>query len=206
MQYIQSLCAGLLISLSGSLPLGNLNIAALQIAAKETVSRALWFSVGVVIAEVFYLGVILATVGKLAIGEKALFFFQVLSVVVLIVMSAGSFIATGHKDGSNIVLRGGSKRWYLGLAMSALNPMQIPFWAGWVVYLFSRSLIADSFPGFTLFALSAGMGTFIALLVFIFAGKRFSVVMLERQKLINTLIGCLFAAMAVFQIFKLWKY
>jgi threonine/homoserine/homoserine lactone efflux protein len=45
---------GLFISFLGSLPLGTLNIAAMQIAIAETVKAALFFSLGSLTAEIIY--------------------------------------------------------------------------------------------------------------------------------------------------------
>ena len=45
---------GMLISFLGSLPLGTLNIAAMQISITDGVMQALQFSVGSLLAEVIY--------------------------------------------------------------------------------------------------------------------------------------------------------
>jgi threonine/homoserine/homoserine lactone efflux protein len=190
--------------MTGSLPLGNLNVAAMQIAIKETLWKAIWFSIGVIIVEVAYLIITLSIIGKYAISEKIFFYFQLLSIAVLVILAIGSFNAAGNKSGKNTIIDNRTKRFHLGVLMSSVNPLQIPFWAGWVVYLISRSLIVNTWVGYALFALSVGLGTFIALLVFVFIGNEFSVIMMRKQKHVNTLIGCLFAVMAIFQIFKLW--
>lgn len=205
-QYLQSFITGLLISLSGSLPLGNLNITVMQIAIKETLSKAIWFTIGVIIVEFLYLLLTLNIISKYAINEKIFFYFQWLSILVLATLAIGNFIAAGHKNGKNIILNNHTKRFHLGLLMSIANPMQVPFWAGWAIYLISRSIISNTLIGFVLFSFSAGMGTFMALLVFIFAGKRFSKFMLRKEKFVNMLIGCLFTTMAIFQFLKLCQH
>jgi len=201
--YLQSFIAGLLISLTGSLPLGNLNVTAMQIAVRETLSKAVWFSAGVAMVEVAYLALTLSVVSKLSINENVLFFFHILSVGMLTVMAIGSFRSAGHKERKHIVLGGNINRWYLGVVMSAANPLQIPFWSGWVIYLLSISVISNTAAGYSFFALSAGMGTFAALMLFVYAGTRFAELMLKREKQINILIGCLFAFMALFQFLTL---
>ena len=45
---------GLLISFLGSLPLGTLNVAAMQIGIQESVQNAIWFSMGSLLVEMVY--------------------------------------------------------------------------------------------------------------------------------------------------------
>jgi len=203
-QYLQSFVAGLLISLSGSLPLGNLNIAAMQIAIKGTLKKALWFAGGVVVVEMVYLAFTLSVLGRFTISDSVFFLFRAASVILLLIMAAGSFMAVKHKEHKNIVLNNKVGGAVLGIAMSAVNPMQVPFWAGWAVYLLSQSLLVNSTAVFTIFVFSAGIGTFTALLLFIFTGRKFSAFMLRNQKKVNLLTGCLFVFMAIVQFIKLW--
>jgi threonine/homoserine/homoserine lactone efflux protein len=203
-QYLQSFIAGLFISLTGSLPLGNLNVAAMQIAARETLRKALWFAAGVTLVEMAYLAVTLSIVGSFTIQARVFFFFRLVSVDILLIMAAGSFMATANKEGKNVILDNKVKRFLLGAGMSAVNPMQIPFWAGWSIYLLSQVWLENNVAGNTIFTLSAGAGTFIALLIFILAGRRFSAVMQQNKKTVNAGMGILFVAMAVYQFIKLF--
>jgi len=45
---------GMLISFLGSLPLGTLNIAAMQIGIQESIKDAIWFSLGSLLVEMIY--------------------------------------------------------------------------------------------------------------------------------------------------------
>ena len=201
-QYLQSFMAGLLISLVGSLPPSNLNVAAMQIAVKETFGKALWFSLGVIVIEMIYLGIILNVIGRFTINNNAATFFRIVSVVFLLVLAVSSLSAIKAKEHKNIILDNKIKRSVLGATMSAVNPMQEPFWMGWIIYLLSRSLLINSASGVMVFVLSTGIGTFIALLFFIYAGKTFSEILLRKQKQVNMVAGCLFIVLAVAQLFK----
>ena len=198
-QYLQCFGAGLLISLSGSLPLGNLNVSAMQIAAKDTVNKALWFAIGVTLIEMVYLKVTLGVVDVLAGYERLFYFFRIISIVLLIVMALGSFFVARSSDAGHIVLDGKRSKFVLGLLMSTLNPMQIPFWFGWAVYLLSHAVLVPISGAYNIFTVGAGAGTFIALLVFIFAGRKFSGFMLRNHKAVNISMGFLFVIMAVYQ-------
>jgi len=201
--YLQSGIAGMLISISGSLPLGNLNVAAMQIAAREKLRNAILFAAGVVLIEMVYLGITFNIIGRITIQGQVLFIFRAISVVLLLIMAAGSFMALMHKEGKNVIIDNKVQRFVLGVTMSAVNPMQIPFWMGWVFYLLSRSVINGSYQSGTIFVVGAGVGTFAALLLFILAGKRFSSVMQVNKKKIDVGMGCLFTIMAILQLVKL---
>jgi threonine/homoserine/homoserine lactone efflux protein len=200
--YLQSIAAGLCISLMGSIPLGNLNLAAMQMAMQQA-NRALRFAVGVVLVEMAYLAVTLWVLGRYAIDGTGLFYFKAASIILLVIMAVGSFSAGRKKRGVNVVLNNGIKPMALGILMSAVNPMQIPFWIGWVFYLMSHNMLVDNMIGKSLFVVSAGAGTFIAMFLFIFAGKKFSVVMYRHQKTVNVLFGGIFLLLAAAQFIQL---
>lgn len=203
-QYLQTFVAGLFISLAGSLPLGMLNVTAMQIAAKENLNSAVRFAIGVTIIEMVYILLILLVIGRLADQTQLFYVFEIVSIGLLLVLAAASFMATVSKQQKNVVIDNNLGRFTLGISMSAMNPMQIPFWMGWIIYLLSQSLMVNSIGGNTIFTMSAGMGTFLALLVFILAGRKFSDLITRNKKVVNTVMGCLFLFMAIFQIIKLF--
>ena len=142
------------------------------------------------------------------IGERAnqLRFFSVcniVSVILLLFMAAGSFMSLSSKQRKNIVVDNGMNRLLLGISLSAVNPMQIPFWMGWAILLASRLHASGVFSGNIIFTLSAGIGTFLALILFIILGKKLSELMDRKKKMISIILGCLFTALAAFQVLRL---
>lgn len=203
MQYAYLAITGLLVSITGSLPLGVLNITAMQIAAKESFLSAILFAIGATIVEMAYLFVTLNIIGKLANQPRFFIVCSIVSVILLFILAAGSFISVRSKQNKNIVIDNSVNRLLLGVTMSAINPMQIPFWMGWTVYLLSCSYPIDVLSGNIIFTVSAGLGTFIVLILFIILGKKLSRVMDRRKKMINVLMGCLFTLIALVQGVKL---
>jgi threonine/homoserine/homoserine lactone efflux protein len=204
MLFLQLFMPGFLISLTGSLPLGNLNSAAMQIAAKENVRKALSFAGGVSLVEMVYLVIILELINRFSAMQHFFLLVHIASAVVLTAMSVAAFMATTSKEGKNILIDNHLNRGLLGIAMSAANPVQFPFWGGWVLYLVSQSLLPNSILAHALFTVSAGAGTFIAMLVFIVAGWRFASILRKRQKLVNMVLGSLFAVMAIVECIKIF--
>jgi len=204
-QYLYSILTAFLISLSGSLPFGNLNLTAMAIAAKETVKKAVWFAIGVALVEIIYLRFTLGAMNWV-VGHVALFFiFQWATVALMLLLCVGSIIAATKKAGEtkNIFIENKTNRLVLGIGMSAINPMQVPFWAGWATWLFSHQALQQTAIAYNLFTLAAGVGTLTALLLFIFIGKKLSVLIQSRQHFVHIIMATLFFIMAVLQAVKL---
>lgn len=203
--YIITFFAGLIISLLGALPLGNLNITALHIASTQNLRKALWFAAGVVIVEVVYLFITLIAINQI-ISNKAVFApMQWLSVLILLALAMGSFIAAYQKSTKtkNVLIDNKLTGFVLGVIMSAVNPMQIPFWVGWSVYAQTHQLLYPSNLSYLSFTIGVGCGTLLALLLFIAVGKQFSALLIREQKLVQLIMGLLFLTIAIFQAISL---
>ena len=124
---------GLLISFLGSLPLGTLNIAAMQIGIQESVTHALYFSLGSLLVEMIYVRISLVGVDWVRKQEKLMKAMEWFTLIIILALAAGSFMAA-LKDGAetkNVFLENTMHRFLLGMFMSAINPVQIPCWLGW---------------------------------------------------------------------------
>lgn len=199
---IQSSFAAVGISLVGSLPLGNLNITAMYIAAKKGINAASYFALGVVLIEIVYLRVSLFFINWV-ISNKSLFNILQWGVVLLFVLLAvNSFSATNKKKGNAPIIQT-TNPLLLGIILSAINPLQIPFWAGWAVYLTGTKILTEGNVYYNVFALSAGVGTFLALFIFILFGNRLSNYIKSNTQRINMLMGVLFLLLAIYQVWSL---
>lgn len=205
MQVFYCIIAGIGISLSGSLPFGNLNVMAMNIAAKETVKKALWFAVGAAVVEMTYLRFTLSTISWVLAHKRLFLVCQWATVVLLLSLAIGSLMAIMKKEGKgkNVLIENNMNRFLLGVSISAVNPMQLPFWAGWATYLFTQNLLANSATFYNIFTLSAGTGTILALGIFIIAGRKFSDWMNKNNRTVQVVMFILFLLMAVFQVIRL---
>lgn len=204
--FFQWILSGLSISFAGTLPLGNLNVTAMHIAAKETYKNALLFASGVVIIEMLYLRIALEAMGWVISHHYLFRSLQWIAVIFLLILALGSFIGLAKKNQRprNIIIDNKINRFMLGLMMSAVNPMQFPFWAGWSAYLLSREWLEGNSLAFNIFTLSAGAGTVIALLLFITTGKKLSAFMERHQKGTQAVLGVLFLIMALYQAMHIY--
>ncbi len=203
--YILTLFAGLTISLLGALPLGNLNITALHIASTQSVRKAIWFAAGVVVVEVAYLYITLIAINQIIISAAIFKSLQWLSVLILLALAIGSFIAAFKKSAQtkNVLIDNTLNGFILGVVMSAVNPMQFPFWIGWSVYAQTQHWLYPNNQSYLSFATGVGTGTALALLLFIAIGRQFSALLIRKQKMVHLIMGLLFLTIALFQAISL---
>lgn len=203
---IRILLTGLFISFLGSLPLGSLNIAAMQISITDGLMPAILFSLGSLSAEMVYVRISLVAMDWV---RKQKHFFKVLEWVTLLIVVAlavSSFYAAFHPGvKKNVILSSTLNRFWLGLFMSALNPVQIPFWFGWSTVLFSKKILEPKNSHYNFYILGIGLGTLLGNCVFIFGGKLIGDHLNNNQSLIQIIIGCVFALTALIQAWKMIK-
>jgi threonine/homoserine/homoserine lactone efflux protein len=203
---IRILLTGLFISFLGSLPLGSLNIAAMQISITDGMMPALLFSLGSLLAEVIYVRISLVAMDWV---RKQKHFFEVLEWVTLLIVLAlavSSFYAAFHPGvKKNVILSSTLHRFWLGLFMSALNPVQIPFWFGWSTVLFSKKILEPKNSHYNVYIVGIGLGTLLGNCVFIFGGKMIGDRLNNNQSLLNLIIGGVFAITALIQAWKMFK-
>ncbi len=199
--------AGLLISFVGSLPLGTLNVAAMQIGIQESVINAFYFSFGSLFIEMLYVRLSLVGMEWVRKQTALLKWMEWGTFVIILALAIGSFIAA-HKnipEAKNAILQNQLHRFLLGMLMSAINPVQIPFWFGWSTVLFSRNLLMPVASHYNTYIIGIGIGTLLGNAVFIFGGKLLYSELPSTQLYINWIIGCLFAGTAILQLIKILR-
>jgi len=83
--------------------------------------------------------------------------------------------------------------------MSAVNPLQIPFWFGWSTVLAGRNLLRPKAGLYILYIAGIGLGTIIGHCVFIFGGRLLAERMSARQDIVHLVIGIVFLVTAFIQ-------
>jgi putative Ca2+/H+ antiporter (TMEM165/GDT1 family) len=86
--------------------------------------------------------------------------------------------------------------------MSALNPVQIPFWFGWSTYLITNKVILPKAAEFNFFTVGAATGTLCALAIFVYGGNWVVRKLDTNQKKLDLIIGGIFALTALIQAYK----
>ncbi len=134
--------AGLVVSFLGSLPLGTLNIAAMQIGITEGVKNAILFSLGSLTAEMVYVRLSLVAMDWVRKQERIFKMLEWMTLIIIVALAVASFYAAMHPtQNKNVLLNNKLPSYLLGLTMSAINPIQIPFWFGWSTVLLTKGIL-----------------------------------------------------------------
>lgn len=197
---------GMLVSFLGSLPLGTLNIAAMQISITEGVSKAFLFVLGTLTVEIIYVRISLVAMDWIRKQEKLFKILEWITLLIVVALAFFSFYAATHsRVEKNIVLSSTLPKFILGLTMSALNPVQIPFWFGWSTILFTKKILKPRNDHYNSYILGIGIGTFIGNCIFIFGGLLMVEKLNANQSVLNWIIGSIFTLTALIQLWRILK-
>ena len=206
--YLKVCGAGLLISWLGALPLGTLNITAFDLAATQGVQSALLFAFAAIFVELVYVRLTIWGSSKITISERWLTYILPLGALLLAYLALSSF-----REAANPVPLSGevtdfsirSSPILLGLSLSALNPLQIPFWLAWSKALQTKRILKDTSPSRIFFISGIGLGTFLALGIFIFLGHSL-VKDIEGYTLwVNSILGIIYMGFSFYLLFLFFR-
>ncbi|MGB3006195.1 MAG: LysE family transporter [Chitinophagaceae bacterium] len=203
---LKILFTGMLVSFIGSLPLGTLNIAAMQISVSNGITAAILFSAGSLLVEIIYVRISLVAMDWIRKQERILKALEWVTLVIVLALALSSFYAALHPHvKKNIVLDSPLPKFVLGLVMSAVNPVQIPFWFGWSTVLFSKKVLLPRQDHYNFYIIGIGIGTFIGNCIFIFGGLIIANKINNNQDVLNWVIGGIFTVTALIQLWKIIK-
>lgn len=195
------------ISLLGTLPLGTLNIAAMQVSVTQGLLQGVWFSFGVALVEVIYVRISLVGIHWIQQHSRLLRLMDWVAFVIVLALSISTFVAASNTVGNkNIILATGLPNFVLGFVMSALNPLQIPFWFGWSTVLFTKKILIPKPKYYNWYTTGIGAGTLAGLAVFVWGGRLLVSALNVHQQIINYVLGSVFLATAIIQLVKILRH
>ncbi|MEO6329230.1 MAG: LysE family transporter [Ginsengibacter sp.] len=197
---------GLIVSFLGSLPLGTLNVLAMKIGVEEGYKNAIYFSCGSLLTEMIYVRISLVGINWIRKQKKLFKWLEWITFCIVVALAAGSFMtALKHHHPGQVVENNlpDIHRFLLGIFLSAISPMQIPFWFGWSTVLFTKKVLLPKNSFYNLYIIGIGLGTLMGNSVFIFGGKYMVEKLNANQNILNWVIGGIFALTAVIQLIKI---
>jgi threonine/homoserine/homoserine lactone efflux protein len=204
MKFLRIFITGMFISFLGTLPLGTLNIAAMQISISDGVRPAIYFALGALLVEVIYVRISLVAMDWVRKRKRLFQWFEWLTVLIISALAISSFIAAADpEEKKNVLLSYSFHRFWLGVVLSALNPVQIPFWFGWSTALFTKKILQPKNSHYNMYILGIGVGTFVGNLVFIYGGRLIVDSLNNNQHIVQYVIGTIFAITALLMLWKL---
>jgi len=196
---------GFLVSFLGQLPLGNMSFTATQVGLQESISKAWQFAIGVAIIEMVYLRLALTGMDWVVQHRRVYLGLGWLTVLLFLVLGMMAIISAKKQttESKALVLNNKLNRFVLGLSMSALNPVQIPFWVLWTSVMIQTKRLVVTSIDFNLFTIGAGNGTIAGLAVYIHGGKWLVQKIKASNKSLNITMGIVFLLTALLQLYRI---
>ena len=193
----------LLISFTGSLPVGTLNVSITDLVINRHVGASILFGMGAMLVEVGIVRMALIVVKRLEGMSLLLRWFRVIACVVTLLFAFLSLDAAWHlREAGLAIPYTGDAPFVSGLVLSLLNPLHLPFWMGWTAVLRARGLLADTRRAYNVYVLAIGMGTGLAFLVYGITGHLLILFLQTNRYLFNWLTGL---ALLVTGLIQAWK-
>lgn len=189
---------GFVLGFMGYLPPGNINLTVVQLALSESKKRIWIFTLLAMLMEFLYCVGCLTGLDLLLHQPQLVIILKWASVFVFSLLGLLSFFH--NEEASKAHALSGFSR---GIFAVVINPLQIPFWLIWGVYLTDNKWISGDILSIIFFALITSMGTFCVLWMYAIGGKRIIEKMKLERKLIDRSIGLLLIGLALWQLFKL---
>lgn len=208
MQNIKNIFTGFLVSFIGSIPLGYLNVVGYDVFKKFGLNETVFYLLGVISIEFFVIYFTLLFANQLIANQKLLKFIEGFSVVFMFVLAFIFYTSASSETTNPSVLERYVKYspFVVGLILSSLNFIQVPFWTSWNLYLLNGNYIEISKSRKYFYVFGTVFGTFSGMLVLIFS-LNYLTLEFEFFKLFlfQFIIPIVFVALGIFQGFKFYK-
>lgn len=201
---LKNIFVGFLISFIGSIPLGYLNVVGFEIYKKQGLQPTFFYLSGVVVIEflVIYFSLIFAK--KLAENKKLTRFIEGFSVLFMFVLAVVFYCSANAK--SDFSTSFNYSPFVLGIVLSGLNFIQIPFWTAWNLYLLNGNYIEISNTRKYFYVIGTTLGTFSGMLVLILSLHYFATnIDFIAKYLVKIIIPAVFLSLGIFQGIQFYK-
>ena len=179
----------------GYLPLGNINLTVVQMSVGEEKRKWQAFILFAAIMEFIYCFGCISGMLRLLAQPQLVIYLSWSSVAIFFLLGVFSFL---HTQGST--LSSGVKR---GILIAVFNPLQVPFWMVWGVYVMQNGWVKSELGSIALFSLICAIGTVAVLYMYAVAGKKIVEKLNVNQTLLNRFIGSFLIFLAIYQAVKL---
>ncbi len=194
---------GMLISFLSSLPPGVMNIAGTQIFNGKGASDALLYITGFMITEMLLVRLALAGMNRLTRSKKFFHLLEWMTAGVLVAFSTACFITANQMQDSTVLPDYLLPSFLMGVVISVINPMHIPFWIGWSTVLINKGILSHQPKQYSFYIAGIGMGTMVGFVAFIVGGGAILKTIQSNQYLINCGLGLVLFITAFLHIKKM---
>lgn len=201
---LKNIFVGFLVSFIGSIPLGYLNVVGFDVYSDKGLLTTIYYLLGVMTVEFFVIYFTLIFAKKLAENKKLTKYIEGFSVVFMFVLAAVFYFGSNSKTDYSASFD--YSPFILGIVLSCLNFIQIPFWTGWNLYLLNGNHIEVSKSRKYFYVFGTVAGTFCGMLVLILSLHYFAnnVDFLSKY-LMKIIIPAVFFGLGIFQGYKFYR-
>jgi len=195
---------GLLISFLGSLPLGPLNLIATYVSVSDGTVAGFAFAAGCILSELIFVRLAVMSMKWISKRQRLFKVLEWLTIIIILTLAVYSFIAACRQAGFTSAMPANIKSpfWY-GVAISALDPMKIPFWFLWSTFLLGKAILIPERNFYKYYTLGIGIGSLLGFMIFIYGGNYFISSIKSNQYILNWIIGAILLATAIIQVYRL---
>ena len=204
-QSVKTLYWGFIISFLGSLPLGTMNVTATKISIEQGTYPAFIFAIGTLVIEAACVYVVLRAMQWVTKQKRFFKIFEWLTAIIILILSISCFVAAIKMKsfGSSVFLNYHLPPFLLGVLLSTINPLHIPFWFGWSTVLINKKILIPKQRYFLIYITGISLGTIAGFDVFIYGGNYIIEQLRDRQDILNWVIGAVLFITAVIQLYKI---
>lgn len=197
---------GLLISFLGSLPLGPLNLITTYVSVSNGTIAGFAFAAGCILTELIFIR--LAVISMEWIRRKRRLFkaLEWVTILIILILAVYSFIAASKHTGFASAMPGEIKSpFWSGIAISAVDPMKIPFWFLWSSFLLGKKILIPERNFYNYYTAGIGVGSLLGFIIFIYGGNYFIGSIKSNQYIINWIIGAVLLVTAGIQVYRFFN-
>jgi hypothetical protein len=205
---LKNVFVGFLISFIGSIPLGYLNIVGYDVYKSFGLHETIFYLLGVISIEFFVIYFTLIFANKLIENKKLIKFIEVFSIIFMFLLAYVFYSSASKEISSQTVLDKyvDYSSFVLGVILSCLNFIQIPFWTSWNLYLLNGNYIEITKSRKYFYVFGTVFGTFTGMLALILS-LNFLTNQIDflSKYLMKFIIPLVFIGLGVFQGIKFYR-
>ena len=206
MKALKNIGVGFLVSFLGSIPLGYLNVVGYEVFSRSGIKAALLYLLGVICIEAIVIYFTLIFANRLMDNKKLIRYIEGFSIVFMFVLAYIFYASSSGKTTSVDALQKYSSPFVLGIVLSCLNFIQIPFWTGWNLYLLNAKYIEINKSLKFLYVFGTLLGTFSGMITLILGLDYITNKSGFLSKyLMGVIIPLVFAGLGIFQAIKFYS-
>lgn len=165
---INNFLIGIFVSCIGSLPLGYLNLIALQLFRLYGFEGVFFFISGIIIVEIVVIIFTFSFAKQLLSYQRLLFWIDIFTIIFLFLLGI-SFLNHHFYDNPAHFLPAYLEKihpFLIGFILNLFNFIQIPYWSSWHIFLIQSKKLNKKISIF--YVLGTILGTFLGMITFVF--------------------------------------